>query len=364
MNDDKDITRTLISSDFIYANIYALFPDSIFLDKDFKIVGMSNNIALALGYNNQVLSGKPLSAIQVEGNLEQSIRDFLRSGYFNNQPLKFITSDRQTLNYSVSGFYLGLLTDCNGYIILRCVNKEEVEIIEHKLRHATTHIDNFVYRAAHDLRGPLATMLGLINLLKIRKDDSEVDRFLDMIDMHGKKLDERLHQVVYLSKIDEELLSPTFTLDFSKLETELRKLIERNAFIDFLELNLVSKKSTVVGYNEVHIQSIVFNIFQYILSLPTCGTHSSIDVAAQESSTGLTISLKAKGFVTDPEIQDKMRETDSERYSQLLQHAKFINLFAAQKVALQSKAFISLDHLTADHEQITVWIPKALAKNT
>jgi signal transduction histidine kinase len=198
-----DITRTLISEDFVLANIYSLFPDSIFLDKEFRIVGMSQNICTQLGYTNEMITGKSVSALGKDGSLEQLIRARLQKGYFNNEAIDLCASDLQTTSYSVSGFYLGLLTECNNSIVLRCINKEEVELMERQLLTTKKHIDNFVYRAAHDLRGPLATMLGLINLLKIRKDDSEVNRFIDMIEMHGTKLDERLHQVVYISKIDE-----------------------------------------------------------------------------------------------------------------------------------------------------------------
>lgn len=355
-----DITRTIISEDFIQANIYALFPDSVFLNKEFKIVGMSENICAQLGYTNAILSGKSLSVLQAEGDLELLIRERLRKGYFNSEPINILTSDGKSVLYSISGFYLGLLTDCNGFVVLRCIHKEEVQAMEQKLHQAKAHIDNFVYRAAHDLRGPLATMLGLINLLKIRRDNSEIDRFIDMIEMHGAKLDERLHQVVYLSKIDEEIFLPTYRFSFSKLETELRKIIERNAFVDFLELTVVSPSPVVTGYNEIHLQSILSNILQYIVSLPSRGTESSIRVTANETFSGLTISLKAQGFVTDPEIQTNMREMDNGRYSQLLQSSKFINLFAAQKIALQSKAFISLDQLSKDGEQITVWIPRSI----
>jgi light-regulated signal transduction histidine kinase (bacteriophytochrome) len=299
-----------------------------------------------------------------EGNLEQLIRSRLQMGFFNNEAINLCASDLQSTSYSVSGFYLGLLTECSGSIVLRCVNKEEVELMERQLVTTKKHIDNFVYRAAHDLRGPLATMLGLINLLKIRKDDSEVNRFIDMVEMHGNKLDERLHQVVYLSKIDEEIQTPTFRLNFSKLETELRKTIEQNAFVDFLELTVTARKPIVTGCNEFHIQSILTNIIQYFLSRPTCSTDSSIRVTANETYNGLTISVKAQGFVSDPEIHVHMRDMDNGRYSQLLQSSKFTNLFAAQKVALQSKAFISLEQVCMDCEQITVWIPRNTQGNT
>jgi hypothetical protein len=359
MNDKPfDITRTLISSDFIAENIHALFPDSLFLDKDFKILGLSSNICQHLGYHNDALRGKSVSFFKPGGQLEQDLRDRLRKGYFNDETFQLSRHDGKTATYSVSGFYLGLLTDSSNLIVLRCINKAKIEEMEWMLGQTKSHIDNFIYRAAHDLRGPLATMQGLMNLLKGRKDNSEVDRFIDLLDMHGKKLDERLHHMVYLAKIDDEIVPPTLTLDFSKLETELRKTIEKNAFVDFLELTVLSKTPKVSGYNEIQIHSILTNILRYILSLPTCNVSSFIRVTATETLNGLTITLKADGFVTDPDVEKTLREIDGSRYTEILQSPKFTYLFAAQKVALLSKAFISLDQLGKDCEQITVWVPK------
>jgi signal transduction histidine kinase len=358
-----DITRILISDRFIATHIFSIFPDSIFLDKDFRIAGMSENIYNSLGYAVGSFSGQPLAMLQAPGNFEQQAREQLSKGYFDNLNTSFLSSDLKPVNYSISGFYLGLLTDSNGFVVLRCVLKEEVAGMEQKFKDAKTHVDNFVYRAAHDLRGPLATMLGLVNLLKIRVDNSEVDRFADMIEMHGRQLDERLHQIVYLSTIGEELSTPTYRFSFSKLETELRKVIEKNAFVDFLELSVVAPKPIVTGYNEIHLHSILSNILQYVLSLPSSGTESSIRLSAKETYNGLTIAVKAKGFLTDPEIAANMRDLDIGRYSQLLQSPKFINLFAAQKIAMQSKAFISLDQLQSDCEQVTVWMPRMTQEN-
>src|SRR5689334_16686888 len=95
-----DITRTLISKDFILANIYSLFPDSIFLDKEFKIAGMSNNICAHLGYTNEMVSGKSVSVLSADGGLEQLIRTRLQMGYFNNETINLCASDMQSTSYS------------------------------------------------------------------------------------------------------------------------------------------------------------------------------------------------------------------------------------------------------------------------
>jgi PAS domain S-box-containing protein len=357
-NDKGDITRTIISREFIQNNIYALFPESLFLDKDFKILGVSDNILHGLGYQHEELRGKSVAFLEESGDLVKTLRTFLQRGYFNQEIVHMNNRDGSPIPFEVSGFYLDMLTECSGLIVLRCINRHNVEEMDHKLRQTKIHIDNFIYQTAHDLRGPLATIQGLVNLLKIRPDNMEVDRFTDLIEVHGKKLDERLHQLMYLAKIDEEIEVPTFSLNISELETGLRKTIENNAFIDFLELIITAQTPIFCGYDEVKIRSMLNNILRYILTLPKCSTNSFIRINAVEHFSGLTLTIKAEGFEADQDIKCNIHEIDPSAYTELLQSSRFTYLFAAQKIALPLNAFISVDYLSVDSEQITISIPK------
>jgi light-regulated signal transduction histidine kinase (bacteriophytochrome) len=364
MKDDSgDITRTLISTEFIQKNIHSLFPDSLFLDKDFKILGLSDNICHTLGFQNEELRGKSVAFLEKSGNLVETLRTRLQAGYFNDEIVHIRKRDENAIPFAVSGFYLGILCEHSGIIVLRCINRYEAEETERKLRQTKKQIDNFIYRTAHDLRGPLATIQGLVNLLKMRQDNNEVDRFTDLIDAHGKKLDERLHQLMYLAKVDEPIQAPVFRLDISELETALRKTIENNAFVDFLELFVTGQTPFFYGYDEVQIRSMLTNILLYILTLPKCSTSSFIRVTTAEHFSGLTLTITAEGFEVDPDLKRNIHEIDPSTYTDLLQSSKFTFLFAAQKIALHLKAFISVDYLRADSEQLTISIPR-LNENT
>jgi hypothetical protein len=356
--DSGDITRNIISSEFIQNNICSIFPDSMFLDKDFIILGLSDNISHRLGYQNEMLKGKSVGFLEKSGHLVEALRTRLQNGYFTDEIVEMCKADGSITPFEVSGFYLGMFTECSGLIVLRCINRQEAEEMEHKLRQTKKQIDNFIYRTAHDLRGPLATIQGLVNLVKIRQDNTEIDRFNNLIDAHGKKLDERLHQLMYLAKVDEPIQAPNFRLNISDLETALRKTIENNAFVDFLELIVTSPTPVILGYDEVQIRSMLTNILLYILTLPKRSTASFIRITAEEHFSSLTLTIKAEGFEVDPDIKRSIHEIDPSTYTDLLQSSKFTYLFAAQKIALHLKAFISVDYLHADSEQLTMSIPR------
>jgi hypothetical protein len=357
---DNDITGRLISSDYVFNNIYSLFPESVFLNSDFTIFGMSINISNELGYNVEELKGKPVSYLEKSGQMSDLLTQRLRSGVFNNEVVSIVKKSGGSIKYSVSGFYLGLLVECSNVIVLRFVNSEQVNAIEYKLKQTKNQIDNFIYRTAHDLRGPLATMQGLINLLKMRTDDSEVDRFVHMMDVHGTTLGDRLNQLVYLAKAEETLDQPAFDLRIDKLETEIRKVIERQAFIDFLDFIIVSKKRYVLGYNETLIKSALVNLVLYILSLPANEKTNLIKIELQDNFGWLKITIRFEGFECDNTIADNLSDIHTARYVDLLQSSRYTYLFAAQKIALQLKAVIAVDFITQKGQQLSIVIPNDL----
>jgi len=59
--------------------------------------------------------------------------------------------------------------------------EENLQGTNQELSKRNTELDNFVYSVSHDLRAPIASVLGLINLAKKDKDVQMKDMYLDMI---------------------------------------------------------------------------------------------------------------------------------------------------------------------------------------
>jgi signal transduction histidine kinase len=57
--------------------------------------------------------------------------------------------------------------------------------VEEELKIRNTELDNFVYKVSHDLRAPLSSILGLVNLAKL---PGNTDNPMDYIEIIGKKV--------------------------------------------------------------------------------------------------------------------------------------------------------------------------------
>ena len=141
---------------------------------------------------------------------------------------------------------MGLISDINNKIVL-IVRKTQPTVANDNPENTKIEIDKFIYRAAHDLRGPLATIKGLIDLIKIRENNDELDRLIQLVDSHANVLDERLFQLAYMAQYYKEEKIANDEIIFHTIETRLRKIIEKNAFVDFLEFNFSSPIGNAVG---------------------------------------------------------------------------------------------------------------------
>ena len=236
----------LIGVDNIQEMLPTILTDSIVLDNRFIIKGINQNVLDLLGYTGNELQERDINCFIEDKNLVASLQKDLATGFSGEKRYVLLTKEKTKIVACISGFYMGLISDINNKIIL-IVRKTQPTVSNENPQKTEIEIDKFIYRAAHDLRGPLATIKGLIDLIKIRENNDELDRLIQLVDSHANVLDERLFQLGYMAQYYKEEKIANDEIIFHTIETRLRKIIEKNAFVDFLEFNFSSPSGNVVG---------------------------------------------------------------------------------------------------------------------
>ena len=95
--------------------------------------------------------------------------------------------------------------------------------VEEELKIRNTELDNFVYKVSHDLRAPLSSILGLVNLSKLPDNP---DSLMDYISIIGEKVEHLDH---FISDVLSH--SKNLKMEVSIGKVELAKIIEK-AFRD------------------------------------------------------------------------------------------------------------------------------------
>ncbi len=89
-------------------------------------------------------------------------------------------------------------------LVIENTNRKETEkalqASNIELRKINSELDNFVYRVSHDLRAPIASMLGLLNLAKSDPNDELKRLYLDKVEQSAKLQDNFITEILDQSR--------------------------------------------------------------------------------------------------------------------------------------------------------------------
>lgn len=352
----NDISTRLISEEAIRHKLSSLFVDSIVTDNQFNITIVSSNILELLEFTQEELRGKCLNYLAGQTDIVRDIKRELSNGYFEEKPITLVSKSNRKLVFVISGFYLGLISELSGRIIFTIKSLDKADALKQQLHTKKVELDNFIYRAGHDLRGPLATIKGLVNLLKIRDNNDEVDRLIQLIDAHANKLDERLFHLVYLTQAESNYEPSSDLQVVNNIETRLRRIIEKNAFVDFLELHFSGPETNLKGVDCNLLCEMLENLLLYILSLSMNSDHSHISFRIEYELNDLKVSIDSVGFVMTEHLSEAFQIPDFE-YTDLVKYPQMINFYTAQKRAEQLGSNVKFVTLLPERQRIEVRIP-------
>jgi signal transduction histidine kinase/ligand-binding sensor domain-containing protein len=132
-----------------------------------------------------------------------------------------------TLMFTVKPFfyqtgYFYVLVIVLGGLMLFGIYKWRVNAVERRnaeLRKVNGELDRFVYSASHDLRAPLASVLGLVNIARLEKGGNFED-YLDKIEASVQKLDGFIRDIIDFSR-NARVEVESEAIDFKSLITEI-----------------------------------------------------------------------------------------------------------------------------------------------
>ena len=162
--------------------------------------------------------------------------------------------------YQTAWFYLllGSLTIVGFY----GVYKWRVNAVEHKnseLIKVNSELDRFVYSASHDLRAPLASILGLVKLARLDNDPENKLQYLDKVETSIHKLDGFIHDIINYSRNARTELE-THLCAFEKELNEILEGLKYQEKSDKIRKELNVKGSGVFYTDTKRLNIILYNL--------------------------------------------------------------------------------------------------------
>jgi PAS domain S-box-containing protein len=205
----------------LFTQLFESSPFAIvMLNESGQVRKINKGFESLFGFNGDELYGNSLNRFIIPEEL-QSEGDEINKNISTAKTLRIETvrlnRDRQRLNVIVYGVPVDLDDQTIGifgvYVDITYRKKVEEEL---KIRNA--ELDNFVYKVSHDLRAPLSSILGLVNLASLPGNN---DSLVDYLNVIGKKID-------HLDKFITDVLSHSKNLkmDIQVSHINLKALIE------------------------------------------------------------------------------------------------------------------------------------------
>ncbi|MCK5102378.1 MAG: PAS domain-containing sensor histidine kinase, partial [Cyclobacteriaceae bacterium] len=139
----------------------------------------------------------------------------------------------------------------------RKVAEERIKKQNRMLEKTNLELDNFVYSASHDIRSPLTSILGLINIASKTNDKDELDECFHLMKSRVHRLDEFIEDILDFSRnirvdkklkeinlyyfIEEILNNHDFGDYFERLDVRLSLTSDFEVISDPLRLKIIIK---------------------------------------------------------------------------------------------------------------------------
>jgi signal transduction histidine kinase len=174
-----------------------------------------------------------------------------------------------------------------------------------ELRKTNRELDQFAYRTSHDLRAPISSLKGLVQVAEFAASPDEVKQCHEMMKDRLKNLDELIQDILDLSKNSRTELhyAPV------KLSNILTQLIEshRDARAQTIQIILDGNDDLIVHTDPTRFKMIVGNLISNALHYtePT-RPDPYVKITFRDEHEALIVSVKDNGVGIDPSYQKKI----------------------------------------------------------
>lgn len=204
-------------------------------------------------------------------------------------------------------FSIALGTRINYYKDEKNKAIQETFIVQQR---ALKEFDQFIYRSSHDLRGPLANIMGLVQLLKMGSVvGMSVSENVSLMDKVVHKMDNILHKLMTLSIINQErhkngdiIICNLVTEEANKTMAKLELTKSNIRFMNYIPSEIVIESDVVLL--QIIVVNLLENAFTYrahrqgghVINVVGYKTNANVVLEFSDNGPGIPLAQQEKIF--------------------------------------------------------------------
>lgn len=295
-------------------------PDGVYaVDKNFKVIAINKKAQDDFYHANDYKI-----KLEVGCNFEEQtpieLMEDWKKRFFNRifEGETFINNTIQTnrgKEFFIENSYAPV-TDSTGNVIglleisrdITPIKKAENQLIKRneELKRANQELDQFVYSAAHDLRAPITSVLGLIDICKHENDIQTIYQYLDLKEKSLKQLDDFIRDIVNYSRNARQEIK----IEKIEFQTLIEEIFEQYAFLE--NANIVKQIIEIEQYSPLFtdkhrlkliLSNLISNAIRY---MDASKNQPYIQINAKINLQEVLIQIKDNGQGISPEHIQKV----------------------------------------------------------
>ncbi|MCE3260385.1 MAG: sensor histidine kinase, partial [Bacteroidetes bacterium] len=289
--------RTFINESLM--SIYFVDPVTM------KIAYSNPALSDLLGYSPEELKLMNLDDFinQSENNITCSTDNAITTKRICNSERQWKRKDGRIVHVLVNSFCHK--QNGSNVIYVAAQDISERKKTEEKLEATNKELELFIYKASHDIRGPLASVMGLVNVSKLELQDQKALKYLDMINVATQKLDGTLGELMKAMKMKDVVASQK--INFEEL---IADLIKKFAHFPGFERLTIEKEICVSGTfvsNQSVLETILQNLIENSIKYQrTTGTDPYLKIRITGDEKAINITVKDNGMGIEDSVQSQV----------------------------------------------------------
>lgn len=291
-------------------------------------------------------------------------------------PVIFMSALNETVD-KVRGFQLGavdyitkpfqqeeVLARIKTHIKLVNLRKELKETnttLENRIRERTVllqevneELDRFLYRSSHDLRRPLTTLLGLVEVANITLSDNDARELFAQVGLTAVQMDNLLKKLQMVSEINQSSAQVTKPMHIEQLVAKVK-----GKFTELLQKKAIKFKFNhtlpeVMDYHPFFLEVILFNVIENALVFSK-DKAPWVELSITLEKASLKIVVKDNGLGID----EKYLATVLNMYFRANERSQGngLGLYVAKKAIDKMKGKIYIDSKLDKFTEVTIMLP-------
>lgn len=344
----ESIKRQTVKYHTLYENsLVAMFR----MDIDTGEIIDSNNKLKSMLESDQLIGDSFYNYISPAGEKEAFQKKLAASKRIEKLELQLITARGKNLWIIFSGAYYieEQQVDC----VLKDITQTKENLLE--LQKVNFELDSFVYHASHDLRSPLRSVLGLIDLYRMEQDNEIRKECIEKIESSIKRLDLLVMDLLSISRndrVDESLKEINFLNEVNNSVASYYNASITKDLEIIIKINQPEKFVSDLTRIRVILNNFISNAIKY-RSFHKDYSFVKIDVKVSRKEAIIKVEDNGEGIEENklPHIFDMFyRATEKSEGSGL-------GLYLVKKVADKLNANIEVDSVELEGTTFTIRLP-------